>query len=140
VSNIPIIGESRTQPLSSEPELPELTDEQKKTLADMAENANADPSEGLPHVATAFLVIINNEGGVRASHDLNDVNGFIPDRPATGDDMFHAASVIIKDITITTTAQATAQLMMSQAQALQQQMQDQALAQKIKGGIPNLRG
>jgi hypothetical protein len=140
VSDIPILGQTNTKPLSSEPDLPELTDEQREQLAAMAEAAGVDEKEGLPEVETAFLVVINKEGGILASHDLDDVNTFRASRPANGDDMFKAASVIIKDITVTTTAQATAQIMMAQAQQMQQRMQDQQLAQKIQGGIPNLRG
>jgi hypothetical protein len=129
MADIPILGE--TKPLSSEPELPEPTDEQKEALAAMAEAAGVDPSEGLPKVETAFLVIVTKHGSTVATHDLNEVNAFSVERPATADDMYAACAVVQKDIQIQEQATATVQTMMATTQAMAQKAQEAQMRQKL---------
>jgi hypothetical protein len=126
--NIPILGQtsSADQPLNTD----DLTPEQRETLARMAEeNPPSEDEIGTP-VTTAFLVAVGLDGAVVATSDLTQQ--FVPRRGATPDDIYGAASVVLKDLEVMETASRTQQAMMMMGQAMQQQQQEAALRSRLK--------
>jgi hypothetical protein len=126
--DIPILGQtsSAAQPLNTG----DLTPEQRAALAKMAEeNPPAEDEVGTP-VTTAFIVAIGLDGAVVATSDLTQQ--YVPRRGATPDDIYGAASVVLKDLQVMETAQRTQQAMMMMGQAMQQQAQEAALRQRLK--------
>lgn len=113
-------------PLNTDkPDLDSLTPEQQEALDALAEE---NEPEG-EHVRTAFLVILDNDGSVMATPDI-DIP-VIRERLPSGDDVFSAASILVRDITATQTAQNTAQMMHQVAMAAQSQMMNQQIAQGL---------
>jgi len=92
---------------------------------------------------TAFLVLIDNEGMASLRLNPNELELISVDRPAIPNDVFLACTMLLRDMNLTSMAQAAAELvmgmMMQQAQAvMQQQAQSQALdinAQREKARI-----
>lgn len=126
--NIPILGQSSSadKPLNTD----DLTPEQRETLARMAEeNPPSEDEIGTP-VTTAFLVAVGLDGAVVATSDLTQ--RFVPRRGATPDDIYGAASVVLKDLEVMETASRTQQAMMMMGQAMQQQQQEAALRSRLK--------
>jgi hypothetical protein len=126
--NIPILGQtgSADKPLNTD----DLTPEQREALAKMAEdNPPSEDEIGTP-VTTAFLVAVGLDGAVVATSDLTQQ--FVPRRGATPDDIYGAASVVLKDLQVMETASRTQQAMMMMGQAMQQQQQEAALRSRLK--------
>jgi hypothetical protein len=126
--NVPILGQSSSadKPLNTD----DLTPEQREALARMAEeNPPSEDEVGTP-VTTAFIVAIGLDGAVVATSDLTQQ--YVPRRGATPDDIYGAASVVLKDLQVMETAQRTQQAMMMMGQAMQQQAQEAALRSRLK--------
>lgn len=127
--DIPILGQTSsasTPPLNTD----DLTPDQREALAKMAEdNPPGEDEIGTP-VATAFLVAIGLDGAVVATSDLTQQ--YVPRRGATPDDIYGAASVVLKDLVVMETAQRTQQAMMMMGQAMQQQAQGAAIRSRLK--------
>lgn len=113
-------------PTAAVPDYDALPPETQEALAGMADE---DPGpEGTP-VRTAFLVIVNEEGSAFATPDLDSalVRSYVP----TTDDIYAAVTLVAKDIETQEGAQITASFMHQLAMQAQQQMQGQALAQRL---------
>lgn len=125
--SVPIIGQTdSTAPLHTD----DLTPEQREALAKMAEeNPPSEEEIGVP-VTTAFIIAVGLDGAVVATADLTQQ--FVPSRGATPDDMYGAASVVLKDLQSIDAAQRTQQAMLMMGQAMQQQAQEAALRQRLK--------
>lgn len=110
---------------------PEMTEEEK--LALLQAQAEADDSTPInPEyraVLTAFVVVLDHEGNVQASSELNILEGLSLARPATFSDMYSAAAHIQKDIA---GQESTHRVMMGLAQQAQV-AQQAAVAQRIQG-------
>jgi hypothetical protein len=126
VSDIPILGQT-----SASLHTDDLTPEQRERLAKMAEENPPTESEGIK-VTTAFLVVVGEDGAVLADSNLSRALDFVLQRGATPDDIYGAASVVLKDIAAMETAQRTQQAMMMMGQAMQAQAQEAALRQRLK--------
>jgi hypothetical protein len=128
MADIPILGQSNSAdgPLHTD----DLTDDQREALAKMAEdNPPGEDETGTP-VTTAFLVAIGLDGAVVATADLTQP--FVPRRGATPDDIYGAASVVLKDLSAMETAQRTQQAMMMMGQVMQRQAEEQRLRASLK--------
>uniref|UniRef100_A0AAU3I5W0 YbaB/EbfC family DNA-binding protein n=1 Tax=Streptomyces sp. NBC_01393 TaxID=2903851 RepID=A0AAU3I5W0_9ACTN len=127
MSSIPILGQtSASKPLNTG----DLTPEQRERLAAMAdENPPAEDEVGTP-VTTAFIVAVGLDGAVVATADLTEK--YVPRRGATPDDIYGAASVVLKDIASMETAQRTQQAMMMMGQAMQRQAEETRLRSSLK--------
>jgi hypothetical protein len=80
------------------------------------------PEPQIIDATTAYLVVINKDGTIFVSPDIN-----IPitiDRPVTGDEIFGSSHVIIKDIQREETAMQAAQHTMNAQMQLARQIQD----------------
>jgi hypothetical protein len=127
--NIPILGQT-TPTADKGLNTEDLTPEQREALAKMAEdNPPSEDEVGTP-VTTAFLVAVGLDGAVVATSDLTQQ--FVPRRGATPDDIYGAASVVLKDLEVMETASRTQQAMMMMGQAMQQQQQEAALRSRLK--------
>lgn len=108
----------------------ELTPEEKDAL--LENQARTDDSTpivpNLTPVLTAFVVVLDHEGNVQASSELETLNSLSIARPATFSDMFAAASHIQKDIAGQEVAHRVMTGLAQQAVAAQQAVQ----AQKIQ--------
>jgi hypothetical protein len=125
MSSIPILGQTST-PLNTG----DLTPEQRERLAAMAdENPPTEDEVGTP-VTTAFIVTVGLDGAVVATADLTEK--YVPRRGATPDDIYGAASVVLKDIASMETAQRTQQAMMMMGQAMQRQAEEARLRSSLK--------
>jgi hypothetical protein len=125
MSSIPILGQTST-PLNTG----DLTTEQRERLAAMAdENPPTEDEVGTP-VTTAFIVTVGLDGAVVATADLTEK--YVPRRGATPDDIYGAASVVLKDIASMETAQRTQQAMMMMGQAMQRQAEEARLRSSLK--------
>jgi hypothetical protein len=126
--NVPILGQTSgaDKPLNTD----DLTPEQREALAKMAEENPPAEDEISTPVTTAFIVAIGLDGAVVATSDLTQQ--YAPRRGATPDDIYGAASVVLKDLQVMETAQRTQQAMMMMGQAMQQQAQEAALRSRLK--------
>ncbi|MFE4681590.1 hypothetical protein ACFRNJ_12230 [Streptomyces sp. NPDC056721] len=125
MSSIPILGQTST-PLNTG----DLTTEQRERLAAMAdENPPTEDEVGTP-VTTAFIVTVGLDGAVVATADLTEK--YVPRRGATPDDIYGAASVVLKDIASMETAQRTQQAMMMMGQVMQRQAEEARLRSSLK--------
>jgi hypothetical protein len=125
MSDIPILGQTPA-PLNTD----DLTPEQREALAKMAEeNPPAEDEVGTP-VTTAFIVAVGLDGAVIATADLTEK--YVPRRGATPDDIYGAASVVLKDLQSMETAQRTQQAMMMMGQAMQRQAEEARLRASLK--------
>ncbi|RZU35988.1 hypothetical protein EV284_3471 [Streptomyces sp. BK022] len=123
--DVPILGQT-SAPLNTG----DLTPEQREVLAKMAEeNPPAEDEIGTP-VTTAFIVAVGLDGAVIATADLTEK--YVPRRGATPDDIYGAASVVLKDLQSMETAQRTQQAMMMMGQAMQRQAEEQRLRASLK--------
>ncbi|MFE2101610.1 hypothetical protein [Streptomyces sp. NPDC059468] len=123
--DIPILGQTPA-PLNTD----DLTPEQREALAKMAEeNPPAEDEVGTP-VTTAFIVAVGLDGAVIATADLTEK--YVPRRGATPDDIYGAASVVLKDLQSMETAQRTQQAMMMMGQAMQRQAEEARLRASLK--------
>ncbi len=130
--DIPILGQT-----SGTLHTDELTTEQRERLAKMAEESGVDltASEGRK-VATAFIVIIGEDGAVEAHSNIALAHDLVLTRGATPDDIYGASAVVQKDITSMETAHRTRQAMMMMGAAMQHQAQEAAIRQRLG----NLKG
>ena len=102
-----------------------LSDEEKQRLFEAANNAEPEARQ----VRTAFLVIINPEGDVQVTAELN-----VPLQRAhipNNDEIYSACATVQKDILVQDTSVRTAMTMQQVAMQAQQQFQAQRLAQSL---------
>lgn len=130
----PRIVDKRGQNKRPEPESNghvEMTEEEKLEL--LQAQAAADDSTGVDPeyraVLTAFVVVLDHEGNVQASSELEILEGLSLARPATFSDMYSAAAHVMKDISGQETTHRVMMGLAQQAQAAQQA----AVAQRIQG-------
>ena len=95
----------------------DLTDEQRAAVE--ANAAKVSPEEATPKVLTAFAVIIEHDGSVSVDPSL--IKGVQPDRSPSNNDILSALTNLQVEIQTNITALKTANLMVQQAQAAQQQ-------------------
>lgn len=120
---------------AAEPTLDALTPEQQEQLAALAEETGTEPE--LHPVTTAFVVIIETNGAVVATADLDAVERIRLQRQPSADDIYGACSSVQKSITAQETAGFTQQAMLAMSQAVARQQQEQQLLAQVG---PNLRG
>lgn len=111
-----------------------LDDQQKADLLRLAEENNTVPEEPAHQVRTAFLIVINKDGEIFPTSDLslNIQRQYVP----TADDIYGAAAVIQRDMTVQMASQHTVVGMQQYASAQQQRMQEaQIAAQLTKAGL-----
>lgn len=117
--------------------LEDLTDEQREAIK--ANAAKVSPEESLPKVLTAFAIVIDKDGAVSVDPAL--VKGVVSQRPPTNSDIIGALANLQSEIDSNLTAIKTANIMMQQAQAAQQQFAEQQRIASIQQRIqPGLRG
>lgn len=94
-------------------------------------SAEAPEPEGVevPKALYAFAVIATDDGEVGV-YDY-EAEGIDPVLKANNDIIYGACATVMKDITAQTTAQASIQMQMVQAQAMHQQMEQQRLAASL---------
>jgi hypothetical protein len=124
--DIPILGQTSADDTLHT----DLTPEQEAALAKMAEENPPTDEETGTAVTTAFLVAIGLDGAVVATSDLTAK--FVPRRGATPDDIYGAAAVVQKDLTVMETAQRTQQQMMMVGQAMQKQAQEAQIRSSLR--------
>ncbi|MDX3260750.1 hypothetical protein PV336_16135 [Streptomyces sp. MI02-2A] len=128
--DIPILGQTSEKPLNTD----DLTPEQRERLAQMADE-NPPAIEGRK-VTTAFLVVVGDDGAVEAHSNIAVAHELVLDRGATPDDIYGAASVVLKDISAMETANRTQQSMMMMGAAMQQRAQEA----QLRASLGNIRG
>lgn len=105
-----------------------LSDDEKALLLQLQAEEEQEREDAGPEydraAMTAFVIVIDHNGGATASSDLNE--HLLIDREATVDDMFAGAQNVIRDIQAATTArhvvfgmQVTAQAMTEKRAAVQ---------------------
>jgi len=103
-----------------------LTDMQKTTLEELSEGTADAPTP----VQTAFLVVLHDNGQWSAHADYNEID-VAPKRKAHMDDFVAGAANISMSCQIQQSAMHTLLMMNQQAQAMQQQMEAQKIAQGL---------
>lgn len=106
----------------------DLTEEQQAVLNEL--KGREDVEEGPTEVVTAFLVVQHKSGQWSAHADYEDMD-IAPQRKAIMDDFVGAAENIKVSCTVQQASMHTIVLMNQQAQAMQQQMESQRLAQSL---------
>lgn len=118
------LNELKNRPPREEgPDYDDLTEEQKEQLREQAEDTTL-------QVQTAFTVIVNTNGSVDLSPELN-----LPlarNRIATPDDLYAALCIGKKDVESHDTAVRTAQAIHGMATEAQRQMQAANIARDLK--------
>lgn len=104
----------------------DLTPEEQAQIDALAQEA---PEPEGQEVRTAFLVVINKDGSINISPDL-DVPLVREHLPGT-DEIYSSCQVIAKDIQVSEAAVATAQFMQQMAMAQMQQRETQKLVQGL---------
>lgn len=104
-----------------------LTPEQMTTLDALAAE---EPQEDGTAVQTAFLVVLHENGQWSAHSDFMDLD-YIPQRKAHMDDFVAGAANISMSCQVQQSAMHTLIAMNQQAQAMQQQMEAQKIAQGL---------
>lgn len=116
---------------SNNPDFEDLTPEQQEALAAKAEANGIVPEEpkGTP-VRTAFIVVVDSNGEVFVSTDLNQALdlAFEP----SPDDIYGAAATIQRDMTVQMTASSTVMGMQQMAAAQAQRMQHAQIAAQLE--------
>lgn len=108
----------------------ELTEEQQAALDELKASAGA--TEGAPmEVTTAFLVVQHKNGQWSAHADYDDM-ALITDRKAHMDDFVGGCANIQTSCLVQQGAMHTMVAMNQQAQAMQQQLESQRIAQSLK--------
>ncbi len=107
----------------------ELTEMQKTTLEQLSEGS-ATPQEPGTEVQTAFLVVLHENGQWSAHADFMDLD-YVPKRQAHMDDFVAGAANISMSCQVQQSAMHTLIAMNQQAQAMQQQMEAQKIAQGL---------
>lgn len=108
----------------------ELTEEQQAALDELKASAGA--SEDAPmEVTTAFLVVQHKNGQWSAHADYDEM-ALITDRKAHMDDFVGGAANVSLSCQVQQSAMHTLVAMNQQAQAMQQQMESQKIAQSLK--------
>lgn len=105
----------------------ELSPEQMTTLDALA---SQEPQEAGTEVQTAFLVV-QHENGQWSAHAEYDELDYIPKRKAHMDDFVAGAANISMSCQVQQSAMHTLIMMNQQAQAMQQQMEAQKIAQGL---------
>jgi hypothetical protein len=124
---IPILGQTKDAPLHTD----DLTPEQRERLAQMAEENPPDIDIEGQKVATAFLVIVGEDGAIEADANLGRTQEIVLSRGATADDIYGASAVVMKDISSMETAHRTQQAMMMMGAAMQRQAQEASIRQRL---------
>lgn len=114
----------------------DLTDEQRAAVE--ANAAKVSPEEALPKVLTAFAVIVEPDGAVSVDPSL--VKGVQVERPPSNNDLLAALENLKIEIQTNITALKTANLMLQQAQAAQQQFAAQQEHARIQSMLSKGRG
>lgn len=120
-----VIDLSTLKSKSEETDFDSLSEEDQEALAKLAEENEPEGEQ----VRTAFLVVVTHDGTTIAVPDIN--MPLVLDHPASVDEIFGAAQVVIKDIQVQETAQHTAAFMQQMAMAQIQARQNAALAQRL---------
>jgi hypothetical protein len=129
---VPILGEKRAE-IPGQMSIEDIDPETQELLARQAAETNTVPDK--QPATTAFLVIIDPQGGQMATGDLSVADTLDLARQATADDMYGACSVLLKDISTTEAAMRTQQAMAQFGAAMAQQQQAAALAAQVKAGV-----
>lgn len=125
-------------------DLSALSPEEQDAVKKMAEeNPTEEPEGSYPgdqnpednrrKVLTGFIVLVDYNGNPEVM-SLPEHLVLVQSEP-TPDLIYAACGVIQKDLAAQETAHATAEVMMQQARAMQEQMQAAHLAQQVKGGL-----
>lgn len=110
------------------PDMDDLTAEQQERLGEMAE-AHGGDDETLP-VRTAFLVLVDTDGNVQVTPDL-DVQVERQHLPSA-DEVYGIAAVVQKDIAAQESAALTQNSLMQMGSAMRQQTENQQLRSQLK--------
>ena len=115
---------------SDNPDFESLTPEEQEALAQKAaENGVVAEEPGVP-VRTAFLVVINEQGEVFVTLDL-DTKVKIAFQPSP-DDIYGAAAVVMRDMAVQQTSQHTIVGMQQMAQLQAQRLQEAQIAAQLQ--------
>jgi hypothetical protein len=118
------------------PDYDSLTDEEKEALQAMGAEHPPSPEDNQPPavpVRTAFLVIVDEDGNVMVSPDINGKTViFQTQYEAAPNDIIGAIAVVQKDLTALEAGSFAAMQMTQMAREAQERLQNAAIAQKLK--------
>lgn len=113
-----------------------LSDEDAQELLDLQARMQPTQDQQVTRCVTAFVVVLNHDGSVYATSDLNAP--FMLDREANLHDMTAGSAIVMRDIQTSVTLQA----MEVVGQHRMAKLQEQQMAQKVReaiarpGGLP----
>lgn len=88
-----------------------------------------EPDQPAPVARTAFLVVVGADGNIAVSNDTGQEVEV--QQKCTTDDIYMAATLIIKDIQVQQTAQLVQNGLLQMGNLMQQQQQEQAIRNRL---------